>query len=103
MNSKQFYYVQRGTLILAVILIMFGYTGANGVFSFLKQSPDVFFYPQLIIAFITTAGAHLFMMALGAQQLKSPKYSISKLLRLMEYYLLVLQRLHSFFILKRLA
>ncbi|WP_338210067.1 polysaccharide biosynthesis protein [Lactiplantibacillus paraxiangfangensis] len=82
MTEKQFYHVQRAVLILAVGLIVFGYTGPNGVFNFLEQAPDIFFYPQLIIATVTTAGSSLLMMALGAQQLRQPRYRLPQLIRL---------------------
>ncbi|RRK09476.1 polysaccharide biosynthesis protein [Lactiplantibacillus garii] len=82
MNEKQFYHVQRSVMFLAVILIVFGYTGPNGVFEFLNQPVGVFFYPQLIIAIVTTAGANLLMMALGAQQLRQKPRTVVQLTRL---------------------
>ncbi len=85
MTEKQFYHVQSDVMILSVGLIVFGYTGPNGVFNFLEQAPDVFFYPQLLIATITTAGSSLLMMALGAQQLRQPEYLLSKLVRLIMF------------------
>ncbi|MCG0677821.1 putative polysaccharide biosynthesis protein (putative) [Lactiplantibacillus plantarum] len=45
MNHQQAYRVQRLILIIALMLILFGDTGMNAVFSFSHQPQSIWFYP----------------------------------------------------------
>ncbi|MEQ6365557.1 hypothetical protein [Lactiplantibacillus plantarum] len=62
MNHQQAYRVQRLILIIALMLILFGDTGMNAVFSFSHQPQSIWFYPQLVIALMTAAGPNLLLM-----------------------------------------
>lgn len=81
MNHKQAYRVQRIIVIVALLLILFGDTNMNGVFSFSHQPQQIWFYPQLVVALMTAAGPNLLLMALGAAQLRRPALAISQLIR----------------------
>lgn len=63
------------------MLILFGDTGMNAVFSFSHQPQSIWFYPQLVVALMTAAGPNLLLMALGAYQLRRPALSVTKLVR----------------------
>lgn len=63
------------------MLILFGDTGMNAVFSFSHQPQSVWFYPQFVVALMTAAGPNLLLMALGAYQLRRPALSATKLVR----------------------
>ncbi|WP_237756447.1 polysaccharide biosynthesis protein [Lactiplantibacillus herbarum] len=80
-NSKQFYYLQRTILIIALMLILFSDTADKGIFSFINQPQSIFFYPQLVVALMAVAGPNLLMMVLGAQQLQRPALTIPKLMQ----------------------
>lgn len=81
MNHQQAYRVQRLILIIALMLILFGDTGMNAVFSFSHQPQSIWFYPQLVIALITAAGPNLLLMALGAYQLRRTALTVPQLIR----------------------
>lgn len=81
MNHQQAYRVQRLILIIALMLILFGDTGMNAVFSFSHQPQSIWFYPQLVIALMTAAGPNLLLMALGAYQLRRAALPVSQLIR----------------------
>ena len=81
MNIKQAYRVQRLVLLIALMLILFGDTSMNGVFSFSHRPQSIWFYPQLVVATATVAGPNLLLMALGAYQLRRPALPIARLIQ----------------------